>query len=275
MRDIETKLESYNGQLEQLNQIVEGYSIDCPEDILNSAHPKTGNLIFSMMFRIKDLSNGLMDTVYSYNNYASNVLCRSLIEHFITFSYVLEKYRVENTDEIGTHYYSMRQTKEEKDYIKSKIKQLRAINYNLDGIEELQTQANESRGLNDLSNRQLKEINDQFLVTEMVNYMVRDVDFENVDPESEAPIETHFISYLTHHSNMSSYIHGGPFAERMSIKYLDEDKLHVRLDNLASSSITFMSGAFSLGFLVLFTLTENRNYLKLSEQFNQKILESQ
>ena len=40
-----------------------------------------------MMVRIKDISQGILDTTHSYNNYSSNILLRTLIEHFLNFDY--------------------------------------------------------------------------------------------------------------------------------------------------------------------------------------------
>jgi len=262
---IENKLEKINQLSDQLTELINPFISYFPNDIEQSKTPKTLRLVFYMMDRIKEISQGILDTTYNYNNYSSNILLRTLIEHFLQFSYAIDFLNENKDDSLGEKYYDYRFIKEEKDYYNSIVKQIKILKNKDEENNAVQYLSENKPDLNKYSNSQLDENNKQFKVGSIIDYLLRNVDFENIDYDKEIP-ELHFIKHHTTYCYLSSYIHGGPFAERMLIKYKGVDKRNQRLIHMAETSFVIYHGTFLLGLTVLGVMTNNRNYIELSEK---------
>jgi len=261
---LEKRLEYINEVSEELLEIVKPYFDNFPKDLENSEFPKTSKLIFYLIVRIKEISEGILDTTYNFNNYSSNILLRTLFEHYLTFTYVSERLSEDKNDSVGEEYYEHRMIKEEKDYNSSLIKQLKILKQDDRLIEETDIINKNKPNLKKYTKSELDRINSQFKIGSIIKYLIREVDLEKMDKDDEIPPELHPLIYFTHYSYLSSYIHGGPFAERMLIKYQDIKKRDERLQNMAENAFTLCHGAFSIGLLIFANITGNDLYNKLS-----------
>ena len=83
--------------------------------------------------------------------------------------------------------------------------------------------------------------------------------------DKEIP-ELFFVQYFTPYCYLSSYIHGGPFAERMLIKYQDIEKRDKRIIYMAETAFEIFHSSFSLGLTIMGVFTDNKNYIILSDK---------
>lgn len=245
--------------------MIDPFIAKIPDDIEHSEYPKTLRLIFYMMERIKEISNGIIDTVNKNNNYSANILLRTLIEHFLQFSYTVTFLNEKNNDTLGEQYYDYRLIKEEKDYYNSIVKQINVLKLKEEEKNAIQYLSDERPDLNKYSNSKLDEVNSQFKINSIIKYLLRNIDFDNIDYDAEIP-ELDFVQNYTTYCYLSSYIHGGPFAERMLIKYKNPEKRKQRLINMAETAFEIYHGTFFLGLTVLGIKANYNCYIELSEK---------
>lgn len=265
---LERRLEHIDEETEKILEIVTPFFEEIPQDILNSEFPKTSRLIYFLISKIKEITQGIFDTTFNFNNYSSNILLRVLIEHFLTFAYVLERLSEDENDYVGEEYYEQRSIVEEKDFKKSLLKQVEvtSLEDKYPNIKEIIDK--EKPDNNNYTKKELDGITSQFKIGAIIKYLIRKIDFETIGLDEEVK-ELHFVEYFTHYSYLSSYIHGGPLSERLLIKYKDLQKRDKRLRNVAETSFAIFHGAVLLGLTIFWKITDNKNYFELSEKVSK------
>lgn len=79
--------------------------------------PNTYRAMFSFCAKTNSLKTAMFDAVESNNPYAFKVLFRCFCEHYLRFMYIWSRFVRENSDAIGSEYYSFCGAVEAQDYV--------------------------------------------------------------------------------------------------------------------------------------------------------------
>ncbi len=179
-------------------------------DIDNSEFKNSLKCLFSKTEQIIKLKEDIHNSIHIYT---SQILLRSLIEHFLIGFYVFLRIRIEKTDEVGIEYYDFYQNSE---YLKQETYSIQ--------IEDIKNKKNDKVDADrlkqifpHLNNLEQKDLQDYHFegnkfanIKNIGKYLIENKDFE---PKLK-PISEIVIDLIDLYSYLSSYVHGGPFAER-------------------------------------------------------------
>lgn len=240
-----------------------------PSFLQSSIYPNTTKLLFNLTKRIDSIKEGVFTTVLSDNYYSTQVLLRVLIEHYLTYMYVNERLKNESNDNIGTEYYMERGAEESIDFWDASNKVLKMMNEDAAAIE-LNRVIYEERftELKKINKKDLIKKNKQYKVKEMIKYFLKDIDFKILDYDTEVPALSN-LRYYKDWVQLSSFVHCGPLAEKMTLINLDNEKRNERLINIAEFTFKISSGIKCLCLTHFTSITKDFDYLLLSLEITE------
>ena len=172
-------------------------------EIKKSKFQKTLEAIFMLQLNISFLKNGIFKNAEDENYYSINVLLRSLSELFIKHLYLFIEFCHKKDDFVGQEYYKWTDIKEYQDYFNGLKKEKALLSeaqkeFNLDEIiSEVYS------GYAELPNKEKKD--NKYSFYKLLKYVNEKLPTKN-------PILTNLP---TDYSIMSSFVHGGPHANRL------------------------------------------------------------
>lgn len=177
--------------------------------------------------RIFLIIDGIINLVTEDNLYGSKILLRSLIDHTVKLDYLIHRALEDKDDRIFKEYLLFSDLAEELQYLKE-------LNYKSKIINEVDI---DEKALKDLikrkpeikkySNNQIFEKSNQFGFKNMFKYINEErernhLEFDNEDIKAGFEAFLH-ISAL--YSDLSSFIHGGPAADKfVLLMHLDKEE---------------------------------------------------
>lgn len=179
-------------------------------DIDNSQFKNSLNCLYSKTEQVIKLKEDIQNSI---NVYSTQILLRSLIEHFLIGFYVFLRVRIDKADDVGIEYYDFYQNSE---YLKQETYSIQ--------IEDIKNKQNckvdadrlkqKFPHLNNLEQKVLQDYHfegNKFAnIKNIGKYLIENKDFE---PKLQ-PITIIFVDLIDLYNYLSSYVHGGPFAER-------------------------------------------------------------
>ncbi|GEM_PF-5423612 len=172
-------------------------------EIQKSKCPKTLEAFFMLQINISFLKTGIFNNAEDENYYSINVLLRSLSELFIKHLYLFLRFCHKKDDSVGLEYYKWTDIKEYQDYFKGLEKERELL-----GIEEIEIDLDEIlseiySGYAELPNKEKK--NSKYSFYKLLKYV-----------NEKLPVKSTVLTNLpTDYSIMSSFVHGGPHANRL------------------------------------------------------------
>jgi len=216
--------------------------------------PNTGRALLSFIARMDFIKLAIFDLMESTNGdciYVLKILFRSFIDHFLKFLYVFFRYVTEKNDEPGIDYYHYCDLMEVFSY-----GQALKVSYNLfldqhtkENVFELLRKKHPY--LKGLSKKDIEFKASQFLYRSIVKYLknLRSAPFNK---------EYYFLfKIIPNYSFLSSFVHGGPMADKENIKYIDANKRREESMNVLSN-VVFLSVATKELFFVILTHTDSQ-----------------
>lgn len=255
--DIEDIIDIDNELIEQLNFPLE----EMCHAIEKSNYPKTLEAILMLQFNITFLKNGIFKTAEDENYYSMHVLLRSLSELFIKHLYVFLEFCHKKDDSIGIEYFKWTDIKEYQDYFNGLRKERELLSkepkdFNLDEIiSEIYS------GYAELPNKEKKD--NKYSFYKLLKYV-------NEKLSIKSPILTNLP---TDYSIMSSFVHGGPHANRL-IMYNGANEENRKHEIYQMSKKAYQFSIMSLiNTFVCFGQTDSKylSYIKLINSFLYKI----
>ncbi len=152
------------------------------------------------------------DIIRTKNTYTAQILLRSLIEHFLIGFYVFLRVRIDKTDDVGDEYYDFYQNSE---YLKQETYSIQIENIQNRLSEKIDATRLKQKfpHLNNLEQKDLEsyhfEGNKFANLKNIGKFLIENGDFE---PKLQ-PITTKLVDLIDLYNYLSSYVHGGPFAE--------------------------------------------------------------
>lgn len=178
-------------------------------DINQSAYNYTFLSMYYNTIKINEISNSMLKCIN--DRYTNLILYRSLIEHFLVMFYIYLRWKIEMDDSVGEEYYH--------DYANSEIfKQemyfLQLEDYKNNTKEASLETLKENNNLNNLTQLDLDKyhtVANKFSnVKKIGDYLIKN---KNNEPFLNSLSEEIF-KLLYKYNVLSSYVHGGPYAER-------------------------------------------------------------
>jgi hypothetical protein len=147
--------------------------------------------------------------------YTGRILLRALFEHMIVSYYIFYTYisLKEKNDKIGEEYYMeyfVQEFFKQKGYTQ-KIENIRNnVSKNVNGLDYVKNKYVE---LNEVSQKQYQEINaagNKF----KIDAILKKLNELNEEENEFYELHTYMLQFLDEYNKLSSYVHGGPFAEK-------------------------------------------------------------
>lgn len=165
-------------------------------------HKQSGIAMYSFIYKLNFIKNGLVDLCEADNLYAANILYRSFLEHWLKASYICCRVSREKTDDVGNDYLMFCNLGEGIDYAKSvkKTIDILGLEDNIGNIWDTLVEKYphlESIGMDLVQTKVL-----QFKHKNIIKYL----------RDTKAPASEWIHIVISEYSELSSYVHGGPQA---------------------------------------------------------------
>ena len=185
---------------------------------------KTSRAMFSYIARAGYVNNALLDCYANNNGYAIGILFRTMIEHTFRHLYLYTRALKDGSDEAGEEYYGKLKGSED-------LEAFSKINNYTKVVHPEKTIWN-TKGEH---NAQITEVGKKFELSKIFFYLI-----ENF-PIDEKMIHTGMKDYLlkrlNHYTQLSSYVHGGPYAEMSHEELIkDSEKMSQHMEVIACES---------------------------------------
>jgi hypothetical protein len=168
--------------------------------------------------------------------YIIKILRRTLIEHYLRFYYILLRFLDEETDEVGKEYRKFSNISEVKAYINAS-----SVSWELAGkpIEkQILDKVNKDNPELNISNKELNEIVLQWKHRSIVRYIQNNTNIIHGE-------NYYFPRLIQQYAELSSFIHGGTFAEEDYHASFEEGTLKKQLYNEVCET-TFMTSSMKV-----------------------------
>lgn len=199
------------------------------KDIENSKFPKTGKALYRFYKKISSIK-ALLDKMSDIKEvYGAKILLRALFEHLIVSYYIYYRSQREKDDKIGEEYYqeySIQEFFKQKGY-SQKIENIRNnITKNISGLDYVKDKYEEFEEVTPKQYQEINTIRNKFKVDNILKQL------NQIEDETSNIIKHHdyMLGFLDEYNKLSSYVHGGPFAEKET--YDDSNDLDKEIKNI-------------------------------------------
>jgi len=171
--------------------------------------PMSAKALATYSLKLQYISNSINLCKETGDYYSLCILFRSLLEHYFRHLYIYTRALEEDNDNVGIEYYGKLNGHEDLSFLKSN----KTLNTKLDGKKSIWNLGGEH-------NENLDDIGRKFKINSILAYLN---EFIKEDEEIESISRKIFNKYSQHYARLSSFVHGGPFAEKY-IKMYSENK---------------------------------------------------
>ncbi len=233
-------------------------------DINNSKFPKTGKALLIFTDKIDEISKTLTPEITNF--YTSQVLTRVIFEHYLVSDYLYTRSKLDLSDNVGQEYY--------KEYLCGeffkRFSYSKQVDQIIDNNPEKKTQLEIIKEslpeFEDLTNAELQRIfeikNSFYDLKKIGKYLIK----SETEKYSIANFNKAKLDLIKRYSDLSSYVHGGPLAERDFMTLDIQKKEEIVKENVDWSKLA--SKLSKLNLLNLLTGEFGLKYLKVLKIFN-------
>lgn len=241
-----------------INKIFDAHILEIKQDIENSKYPKTAKALYRYYKKILSMHLLIEKINLEEELYTGKILLRALFEHMIVSYFIFNQSLKEKNDKIGEEYYMeyfVQEFFKQKGYTQ-KIDNIRNhISKNINGLDYVKGKYEE---LNEVTAAQYQEINaagNKFKIDNILKKLNELTEEENEFSE----LHNYMLVFLDEYNKLSSYVHGGPFAEKETFddeKNEEEEILNIK--KWAKSSLNLIKEN-----IIIFLLDEYPSYKSL------------
>ncbi|MFZ2522232.1 MAG: hypothetical protein WAX44_00980 [Minisyncoccia bacterium] len=170
------------------------------KNFTKSKFPKSAKALTTYSLKLQYLSNSINLCKATNDYYSLCVLFRSLLEHYFRHLYIYSRALKENSDEVGIEYYGKLNGHEDLCFLRSNF----SLNTKLSGEKSIWS-------LRDEQNKKLDDVAQNFKINNILSYLNSGI---GENKEIKAISKEFFNKYSRNYSTLSSFVHGGPFAEK-------------------------------------------------------------
>lgn len=179
------------------------------KNFIKSKFPKSAKALTTYSLKLHHLSNSINFYKETGDYYSLCVLFRALLEHYFRHLYIYSRALREGSDEVGMEYYGKLNGHEDLCFLISNI----SLNQKL-------TREKSILSLKSDQNKDLDDIGKNFKINSILSYLNEGIE-EN--KEIQTISKDFFNRYSQHYSTLSSFVHGGPYAEKYMEMYSKDE----------------------------------------------------
>lgn len=248
-------------KFEFIHQVFEKHLNGIEKLIENHQFPKSMLCIYSKVLQIESLRKILEKS--DENFYSSQVLLRTLLEHYLIGYYAYYKTSTEKDDSVGDTYYD--------EYVKSEIIKRENYYFNLDKIKnDLKSESingylsKYGEEFTDLTQFEIDNIHKKAAQFNNVRNVIKYLFNSDNQSKEEGVLHIMLFDFLEKYNKLSSYVHGGVSAEVESFNKDDSEKREAKIEENKTWGISLEA---NLKFCFLFLLFNDNPYeaVKLNE----------
>jgi len=244
-----------------IRRIVEEFMPLALEFTARGSLPKTSGVFLSFVASTEFIKDGILDLAETENVYASKILFRSLIEHFLRFHYLWFRVLAEKSDAAAEEYLKQGSIKEALQVGRS-WKRV-AKNLGRDSGVTLHDALRDvlKEEIAGLSNKEIDQQASQFEYARMIEYIFEKVKWSN---DEDIPF---VLKFIPNYSDLSCFVHGAPGAMSIMRNLEGQGQLTTDLINMAELAFD-MAGTVKMFSLLTFCQYDKQfssPYLKISK----------
>jgi len=180
------------------------------KNYIKSKFPRSAKALTTYSLKLQYLSNSINLCKETGDYYSLCVLFRSLLEHYFRHLYIYSRALKENCDDVGIEYYGKLNGHEDLCFLRGNI----SLNTKLTGEKSIWS-------LDGDQNKSLDDVAKNFKINNILSYLDKST---GDSKEIKAISKEFFNKYSNHYATLSSFVHGGPFAEKYMEMY-SKDKI--------------------------------------------------
>lgn len=185
---------------------------------------KTSRAMLFYISRAGYVNNAILDCYTNENGYAIGILFRSMIEHTFRHLYLYTRALNDNSDEVGDEYYGRLKGSEDLEAF------TKTSNYTK--IVRPEQAVWNTKGDH---NAQIAEVGKKFNLSKIFLYLIKN--FPSDKELIHRGMNEYLLKRLNHYTQLSSYVHGGPYAEMCHEELLqDRKKMSQHMEVIARES---------------------------------------
>lgn len=193
------------------------------KSFVKSKFPQSAKALTTYSLKLQYLSNSIDLCKETEDYYSLCVLFRSLLEHYFRHLYIYSRALRENSDEVGIEYYGKLNGHEDLCFLRSNF----SLNTKLSGEKS-------TCSLKSEQNNNLDDVAQNFKINNILSYLNEGI---GKDKEIQTISKDFFNKYSRDYSALSSFVHGGPYAEKYMEMYSEDNDGRQRdIEYLASES---------------------------------------
>jgi len=162
--------------------------------------PRSAKALATYSLKLQYINNSINLCKETGDYYSLCVLFRSLLEHYFRHRYIYSRSLRENSDEVGKEYYGKLNGHEDLCFLRSNL----SLNTKLSGEKS-------KWSLGGDQNKGLDDVAQNFKINNILSYINKGT---GEDKEIKEMSKEFFNKYSGYYSTLSSFVHGGPFAEK-------------------------------------------------------------
>jgi len=215
------------------------------QESVYSSYPSTFSSFLSLMARIDFICTGILEVSRDGNIYSARILFRSMIDHFLKSQYLFVRWGKERTDDVGNEYLHFCNLIEQVRLSDAYRKKNRLLNQEKETLtfELIRRSFPE---LASFTNKEIENKASQFSYGKIISYIANAVYKNEILPE-EAFLPATFPFY----ADLSSFVHGGPYALKSMAADIQPDQLSTSINGLVKLAVSISASTRLFGLLML------------------------
>ncbi len=207
------------------------------ESLSKTKFKKTSLALLAYMPKAGYIHNSIISCCATQGGYASGILFRSLSEHTFRHLYIYTRALREDSDDVGVEYYGKLKGSED---LESFIK----MNNYTKVVRPDQTIWN-TKGDH---NKAILEVGNKFKISNIFFYLLEDS--QKDESLIQEDMKDYLLGRLKQYTDLSSYIHGGPYAEMCYQELMkDWEKMNGNLEVVAFESFKLYKSVVEVTYL--------------------------
>lgn len=166
-----------------------------------SKFPRSAKALTTYSLKLQYLSNSISLCKETKDYYSLCVLFRALLEHYFRHLYIYTRALREGSDDVGIEYYGKLNGHEDLCFLRSNF----SLNSKLNGEKSICSLGGDQ-------NKSLDDVGQNFKINNILAYINEGI---KEDKKEVKTISKEFFNkYSEYYSTLSSFVHGGPYAEK-------------------------------------------------------------
>ncbi len=223
----------------------------------NNDLEKTGRALSLFHAKIGFIKNGIYDQLEPNNLYASNILYRTLIEHYLKAQYILFESAKIGSDTLGCEYYEFADASE-KLQLGSAYKRAGEILFPQKSFNDVFEVIKEMfPGLKKYSKRDIKDQTAKFNYRKIIEYLY---DLFYIHQNEQGNENNFLVNLIPEYSDLSSYVHGGPAADNTLMELSKKGPSAIEKELIEVFYKTIMLSTHFSSLLYMIAIKYDENY---------------